>query len=185
MSVSSATRYVMGLSPCLRGHLFLDGLLHRVNGSIPVPTGSPLRSSFPPSLTRVYPRAYGVTLYLRCGFVGRDGLSPCLRGHQIGDGVVDLHNGSIPVPTGSPRGRRPVPARPWVYPRAYGVTMPPSSRRTRSSGLSPCLRGHPDRNCGISVIAGSIPVPTGSPRSWMRTVGYQRVYPRAYGVTSR
>ena len=69
-----------GLSPRIRGNLTDQGFEYLEMGSIPAHTGKPAHPVAWQSTCRVYPRAYGETLY-DTGYIGRSsGLSPRIRG---------------------------------------------------------------------------------------------------------
>ena len=141
----------------------------------------------------------------------RGGLSPRVRGHHSADSPT-IDSGSIPACAGAPSGgRRPIgTAR--VYPRVCGGTRAKAACASRSSGLSPRVRGHqrPAEESSQFFQGRKLPAPAGlSPRvrghllDWtaanlnMRSIpacagappetvaNYQhrRVYPRVCGGT--
>ena len=152
-----------GLSPRLRGNrnrLHPRGHLRR---SIPAPAGEPQRSTGPTPPDPVYPRACGGTV---CNVTHPDpaaGLSPRLRGNQSHDVGTGLVVRSIPAPAGEPAPRPHHPPRLRVYPRACGGTTESMRRSTSSRGLSPRLRGNPERQQLGTRAERSIPAPAGEP----------------------
>ena len=152
-----------GLSPRLRGnpaHLREAG---RASGSIPAPAGEPRSGLSWGSVWTVYPRACGGNRLER-----KPGLQP---------------GRSIPAPAGEPaagpRGRSLIA----VYPRACGGTRPKASCRSKSSGLSPRLRGNPHQDSVAGPLRGSIPAPAGEPGRSGTRHSPSGVYPRACGGT--
>ena len=173
-----------GLSPRVRGNL--AALDHRVgnDGSIPACTGKPGPGSCRAGRRPVYPRVYGETSRAACASSLGYGLSPRVRGNRA------LHSGplsntrSIPACTGKPPERQIARARSAVYPRVYGETARVVMTWTSCKGLSPRVRGNPQRPKPRGRGRGSIPACTGKPHcmGWRRAI--VEVYPRVYGETS-
>src|SRR5690625_1484545 len=132
MSVNS-----LGLSPCVRGHLFISHHKAAANGSIPVCTGPPHHPVICMGVCRVYPRVYGATPGAVPTRLIVRGLSPCVRGHRLPVESVRLGRGSIPVCTGPPPHSRACSDSSGVYPRVYGSTALNPSTLTFTKGLSP------------------------------------------------
>ena len=168
--------------------------------SIPAPAGEPVWTLAGSLLPPVYPRACGGTHWQQGDYPTEMGLSPRLRGNQPTPVALKMPIRSIPAPAGEPRtwsglsgsARRSIPAPAGepllyrdnrmvirVYPRACGGTMAPPTPPTKTSGLSPRLRGNlrgrpcwrPDpavypRACGGTLLVGSANAPTAglSPR---------------------
>ena len=173
-----------GLSPRLRGNLIMLRASSRVAGSIPAPAGEPCRYATGCAPARVYPRACGGTAPIVPPGCDIEGLSPRLRGNQVGYIRRVGRPGSIPAPAGEPPAISPPPTIGTVYPRACGGTR--SSRRAPMStaGLSPRLRGNPVPFAPSVPATRSIPAPAGEPALPVSTCILCRVYPRACGGTS-
>ena len=192
-----------GLSPRLRGNPWDVRRDTRRFGSIPALTGKPPACRSRLYWTGVYPRAYGETVQRTSRQGDRRGLSPRLRGNRkqqprpyrgrgsipaltgkpsAGGGYHALR-GSIPALTGKPRSRRAAPSACRVYPRAYGETQIEARGALGMSGLSPRLRGNPDRGARRPRHVGSIPALTGKPVGGGGSFSVAEVYPRAYGET--
>ena len=92
---------------------------------------------------------------------------------------------SIPALTGKPNRTRNIPARRWVYPRAYGETLHLRLHLFAQRGLSPRLRGNRAGGGAVGAGDGSIPALTGKPIAYKFPTPSSGVYPRAYGETSR
>ena len=120
---------------------------------------------------------------LLLGPLAAPGLSPRVRGNRSRRGSDMVLRGSIPAcagePTSSPRTCR---SR-WVYPRVCGGTAQFSSDPSSVSGLSPRVRGNPDRIRRRARRRGSIPACAGEPRGPFVESGPHRVYPRVCGGT--
>ena len=173
----------MGLSPRLRGNRHLEHRPISQEGSIPAPAGEPGASTRSRKSKRVYPRACGGTTIRLVLGIRLDGLSPRLRGNRL-ERKPGLQPGrSIPAPAGEPaagpRGRSLIA----VYPRACGGTRPKASCRSKSSGLSPRLRGNPHQDSVAGPLRGSIPAPAGEPGRSGTRHSPSGVYPRACGGT--
>ena len=70
------------------------------------------------------------------------GLSPRVRGNQVGHGQPLHFPRSIPACTGEPGSQAIAGAVPRVYPRVYGGTMPRRWVFLSVNGLSPRVRGN-------------------------------------------
>ena len=160
---AGVVRVFYGLSPRVRGNLFLtEGDILR-SGSIPACAGEPLRNLEPSTEYEVYPRVCGGTnvgFELGCAV---QGLSPRVRGNRQGNVRVRSNRGSIPACAGEPGSRRcggehtgsipacagePVPQGTYqtissVYPRVCGGTKRGDGETWYSYGLSPRVRGNP------------------------------------------
>ena len=172
-----------GLSPRVRGNLVGHPLHELADGSIPARAGEPTPRRQAASHRGVYPRACGGTAIGSNGKTAMGGLSPRVRGTQLLDLLVNHLNRSIPARAGEPgpEQRRRHPGE--VYPRACGGTGLRLERPVAQTGLSPRVRGNPQRAHPWPALAGSIPARAGEPR---RDVAGQRalmVYPRACGGT--
>ena len=70
-----------------------------------------------------------------------------------------------------------------VYPRVYGGTFFCSAPSLLGQGLSPRVRGNPEKNMSDRYTNRSIPACTGEPQKSSQSPGPARVYPRVYGGT--
>ena len=91
---------------------------------------------------------------------------------------------SIPACAGPPQVVSGIDPDARVYPRVCGATSIFDDDTSTKRGLSPRVRGHPDRCMGKSLRLGSIPACAGPPSR--RTSGRSRaeVYPRVCGATA-
>ncbi len=176
-------RTLLGLSPRVRGNLFVaHGRRFHVR-SIPACTGEPAMPTTVVFLSWVYPRVYGGTslpLRERQGILG---LSPRVRGNHRSEHGVPKTAGSIPACTGEPRCPADVRTRPRVYPRVYGGTSSTVTSEYGGWGLSPRVRGNLAAALGRVVAPRSIPACTGEPDARSRSIIAIMVYPRVYGGT--
>ncbi len=101
-SAIAAVDWLKGLSPCVRGYLFVAVIEGEREGSIPVCTGLPRASPRRSPAAWVYPRVYGATERLPDELLDTEGLSPCVRGYREDVGPARHRQGSIPVCTGLP-----------------------------------------------------------------------------------
>ena len=172
-----------GLSPRVRGNPGRLPGKPAPGGSIPACTGEPSRIVLLLVSAKVYPRVYGGT----GGPVGHDflglGLSPRVRGNPCGYGVGCPGPRSIPACTGEPSAVGRCPVSKTVYPRVYGGTGTIGQENDGQLGLSPRVRGNPERRHRPFAIRGSIPACTGEPGSIWSADTLRRVYPRVYGGT--
>ena len=134
-----------GLSPRVRGNRGGSGPPDDARGSIPASAGEPISSSPGQSHREVYPRECGGTRPAAVVAVGHDGLSPRVRGNPPGGSGWRPGTRSIPASAGEPG------PPPWsqsdtmVYPRECGGTRPEVPVGARGPGLSPRVRGNPQR----------------------------------------
>ena len=159
-----------GLSPRVRGNPLkpVEGSMRR--RSIPACTGKPPGVEILDDYRRVYPRVYGETTVYWSPSAAAWGLSPRVRGNQLG--VVDriVVRGSIPACTGKPFVEPIKGGRQRVYPRVYGETLLMQSADVLVTGLSPRVRGNPKGQVGAGNRLGSIPACTGKPLRHFDTV---------------
>ena len=93
-------------------------------------------------------------------------------------------SGSIPACAGEPpAGCPPRPSGP-VYPRVCGGTPSPPVTINPCRGLSPRVRGNPERRLVIDLVLRSISACAGEPRRGWGRLRVGRVYPRVCGGTS-
>ncbi len=91
--------------------------------------------------------------------------------------------GSIPARAGEPPRRARRRGRHGVYPRACGGTLVILACIGAFAGLSPRVRGNPNRFCRTSRSRRSIPARAGEPPSYGAGGSISWVYPRACGGT--
>ena len=161
-SVASGMDSTCGLSPRVRGNLWLEIVVYSPVRSIPARTGEPIVVLLRVIRPWVYPRAYGGTVHVKITIRGPRGLSPRVRGNLPAARRNLLPQRSIPARTGEPpddpgmsvlytvypRAYGEPPDDPGmsvlytVYPRAYGGTAYSTRTPSRNAGLSPRVRGN-------------------------------------------
>ncbi len=174
-----------GLSPRVRGNHGIQNGLDICSGSIPARAGEPNPLHVVAVHYEVYPRACGGTTFEIYERLPELGLSPRVRGNPIRIRGNVPRTGSIPARAGEPVSNLRPFSVVWVYPRACGGTALPSTRRPRSGGLSPRVRGNPGRAPGPGRDGGSIPARAGEPTARSPRASPSTVYPRACGGTPR
>ena len=182
---SAASASSCGLSPRVRGNR--ADLIRRASGrrSIPARAGEPRVSRWASVLRRVYPRACGGTAGGGLWVAAQAGLSPRVRGNHV---QVGRHGGwprSIPARAGEPAGFSGGSGESGVYPRACGGTLLPPCAGSALRGLSPRVRGNPQRPQPRGWMVRSIPARAGEPFTAAARPTATRVYPRACGGTDR
>src|SRR5690625_4903356 len=95
---------MVGLSPCVWGHLRFESCDVQSAGSIPMCMGPPLPSKVYVSDSWVYPHVYGATRHTRHFRHKFRGLSPCVWGHPMKKLIFIFALGSIPMCMGPPSG---------------------------------------------------------------------------------
>ena len=126
---------------------------------------------------------YGETVPSSYRSIGWWGLSPHVRGNQLGAKLRQPRRGSIPACTGKPL-RRVIGRGPaGVYPRMYGETAAVRAGPVGVLGLSPHVRGNPGAHTPVLRDDGSIPACTGKPAAGAGAELLDAVYPRMYGET--
>ena len=145
-------RDTRGLSPRVRGHHSLIGRMAYENRSIPACAGAPRTRQTPRRTRRVYPRVCGGTTLAVIENPADKGLSPRVRGHRFSNSSKTCGIRSIPACAGAPpwsaAGRTTI----TVYPRVCGGTLATNLSTTRTTGLSPRVRGHPLEILALSQI---------------------------------
>ena len=126
---------------------------------------------------------YGESAGLAPSAPAAAGLSPRVRGIHVESGPGNTWKGSIPACTGNPCRHIISGVRYRVYPRVYGESCPWSISGSTAQGLSPRVRGIPDRRYHRLVVGGSIPACTGNPLGQCEPVVFicQRPMAWAYG----
>ena len=171
-------KYIMGLSPRVRGNPRLLLLATKPYGSIPACAGEPAwQSSWGRSCT-VYPRVCGGTKYSGAAVTSLAGLSPRVRGNHAAIRDAEGGDGSIPACAGEPRTYAPRAAASTVYPRVCGGTALPASKTSDNKGLSPRVRGNHLAHVVGGECEGSIPACAGEPLATNVATFSMRVYPR-------
>ncbi len=141
----AAMRPNRGLSPRLRGNHHEQRHDAPRDGSIPAPAGEPDYRYIASRRFRVYPRACGGTPRRLPGSGTNPGLSPRLRGNLLPRALELISHGSIPAPAGEPWCSCNSATECRVYPRACGGTALSRGTVAIRRGLSPRLRGNPNR----------------------------------------
>ena len=134
-----------GLSPRMRGNLFVQRVDKFTVGSIPAYAGEPAARHTRPPQSRVYPRVCGGTAgtYRRPANV--HGLSPRMRGNPPQGTPGRRNPGSIPAYAGEPPAHTAARPTCTVYPRVCGGTVDANIASVGDEGLSPRMRGNPFR----------------------------------------
>ena len=118
-------------------------------------------------------------------YLKNEGLSPRVRGNPLGHRHYRRPPGSIPACAGEPRSAPTTKASPAVYPRVCGGTAGALIPIATGPGLSPRVRGNPERLSGGQSGAGSIPACAGEPAGTGFRPCNAPVYPRVCGGTGQ
>ena len=175
--------FTRGLSPRVRGNPLDTELEPRGRGSIPACAGEPCHQAGDVFPIGVYPRVCGGTSRLPCAPAAPPGLSPRVRGNLSNDCTKAAASGSIPACAGEPDVRTAFAKSRTVYPRVCGGTPFCRPFAPVRRGLSPRVRGNPDRIPGPCFPEGSIPACAGEPDSPSQSKLASKVYPRVCGGT--
>ena len=182
----AVTRLVVsqsGLSPRVRGNLFLSTPIPHQAGSIPACAGEPTAAAVTAARMEVYPRVCGGTVRLIVQAGDCLGLSPRVRGNPGRIQPQCCGRRSIPACAGEPGYVDGGLFGVSVYPRVCGGTEPTRLRHSKSRGLSPRVRGNrPARRAGRSRRR-SIPACAGEPGNLFVVGRDEPVYPRVCGGT--
>ena len=172
-----------GLSPRVRGNLFLSRRLGGLGRSIPTCAGEPGGTPSASSTPWVYPHVCGGTCCIAAPILAYIGLSPRVRGNQVVPDRLPLRRGSIPTCAGEPG--RPVAdvTVTGVYPHVCGGTLSAPPFLSTGIGLSPRVRGNPYLDGGAIRYPGSIPTCAGEPSPPVRSARVRPVYPHVCGGT--
>ena len=92
-----------GLSPRVRGSLYIVGEDNRANRSIPACAGEPGPKRSHHVNNRVYPRVCGGAEVYGADSLNNLGLSPRVRGSRVQNVAITSTTGSIPACAGEPR----------------------------------------------------------------------------------
>ena len=172
-----------GLSPRVRGNLFVGQCKNRRHGSIPACAGEPDRLYRDGNLAGVYPRVCGGTPSRWCEVRSPAGLSPRVRGNLPRLLLPRFSPGSIPACAGEPTSWGANWSGPRVYPRVCGGTVHDVVVAATAPGLSPRVRGNPSVCLVHRPFGRSIPACAGEPWYSFGTRSADRVYPRVCGGT--
>ena len=150
-----------GLSPRVRGKPLYA--LYRCDDtrSIPACAGEARPDHQPAGRHGVYPRVCGGSRRPACVRIHPPGLSPRVRGKRRRRQRRYRRAGSIPACAGEAGRHHPGAGRAPVYPRVCGGSPWPMVAENTSVGLSPRVRGKPDRLRRSSRRARSIPACAG------------------------
>ena len=152
-----------------------------VPGSIPACAGEPDEVAWQGIRAAVYPRVCGGAKIGRPAILRSKGLSPRVRGSPNQHGILSECAGSIPACAGEPTARSYGTPPTRVYPRVCGGARALLPERADVSGLSPRVRGSPDRPWACAVTYRSIPACAGEPHHLNASRARARVYPRVCG----
>jgi len=108
-----------------------------------------------------------------------------VRGYRSHEAPLRCATRSIPACAGLPIRSSARPCRQAVYPRVCGATQISDRRRPAHRGLSPRVRGYPQKMWDQITAPRSIPACAGLPMAPRRARGTAQVYPRVCGATPR
>ena len=166
-----------GLSPRVRGNLYLLVLVRLEMGPIPACAGQPAiarpaRGSVGPipacagqprpagrrsGCSRAYPRVCGATFLLLALAPWVWGLSPRVRGNLRAILASLIQRGPIPACAGQPFSTACCKAGCWAYPRVCGATTSQREVQVIDKGLSPRVRGN--RVAAPAEVGQGRPIP--------------------------
>ena len=173
-----------GLSPRVRGNRSVGPFSLARRRSIPACAGEP-SPNLPSSRSReVYPRVCGGTNEPQPRADYRRGLSPRVRGNPLTIVFSSPFCRSIPACAGEPAAAITRRQKTRVYPRVCGGTGKVYGIDKGQAGLSPRVRGNPDRMPVIVMVHRSIPACAGEPARQFPLVRAPAVYPRVCGGTN-
>ena len=172
-----------GLSPRVRGNLFLTEHLPVGAGSIPACAGEPVQGARRDVLGGVYPRVCGGTRNVSIPHTINRGLSPRVRGNLVHRPILCQRERSIPACAGEPSDDSIPFTTPRVYPRVCGGTPHGTRNTATDKGLSPRVRGNLRRYGVGSSGCRSIPACAGEPYQPLPRLADPTVYPRVCGGT--
>ena len=181
---SPGSSWVSGLSPRVRGNHLLYQAPGGEWGSIPACAGEPCHFQRRGCGQEVYPRVCGGTVDNPACQHCLQGLSPRVRGNPAQPVPGTRQPRSIPACAGEPpEGGLKSGGRP-VYPRVCGGTAKVGRARCEICGLSPRVRGNPQRAHRQRAPGRSIPACAGEPNQSVSLKRVGKVYPRVCGGTS-
>ena len=150
-----------GLSPRVRGKPRQRRLQRQLRGSIPACAGETSSPALWSCLPGVYPRVCGGNANKVKHQHYGEGLSPRVRGKRGRGNQGRRRSGSIPACAGEAFRRPFVREVCRVYPRVCGGSPCWSTSTARQWGLSPRVRGKPERNAPEIQDYRSIPACAG------------------------
>ncbi len=174
-----------GLSPRVRGSLFLSAWGGICSRSIPACAGEPTCVPLAHGLGEVYPRVCGGARRRWAGSLYGIGLSPRVRGSPMFIRPSIPWKRSIPACAGEPAMTHGSKTRTAVYPRVCGGAFKRDNNLDVAAGLSPRVRGSPSTPAAGLARKRSIPACAGEPAAavapWRSSRCRGRVYPRVCG----
>ncbi len=172
-----------GLSPRVRGNLWLADQWVGGERTIPACAGEPRRKDGRRAGRRDYPRVCGGTMALTRCWVMPWGLSPRVRGNHSNAAALFQPLGTIPACAGEPHGQAKTGAGVRDYPRVCGGTWLDIDKKHDLQGLSPRVRGNlGELNYGRNKNR-TIPACAGEPRPADSLPLAGPDYPRVCGGT--
>ena len=170
-----------GLSPRVRGKQRSRATKAGRRRSIPACAGEARNAGGGGRGDAVYPRVCGGSDPQLAAMMSAKGLSPRVRGKRPGSSAAKPASGSIPACAGEAQRPAGKPIARWVYPRVCGGSAVGVPTAPVCEGLSPRVRGKPDRQHGRAVGIRSIPACAGEAGTWRLPGIPGRVYPRVCG----
>ena len=137
----------------------------------------------PAAAAEVYPRVCGGTSPATSCAIALGGLSPRVRGNPPGQASRRGKPRSIPACAGEPNAMTATISVSPVYPRVCGGTSVFCCKSCDEMGLSPRVRGNPEKDWCEEGRWGSIPACAGEPRHAGPAPVTIWVYPRVCGGT--
>ena len=171
----------VGLSPRVRGSRPGRRSEPSSRRSIPAGAGEPQAAKAVRNEATVYPRGCGGANDERATNTRPAGLSPRVRGSQLGQRNAEWEERSIPAGAGEPNDSPPQWETPRVYPRGCGGAVDESIPPAVQDGLSPRVRGSRPVVKPYSGPSRSIPAGAGEPGVCGRPGTRRWVYPRGCG----
>ena len=147
-------------------------------GLSPPVRGEPLPVCATGIVQKVYPRPCGGTTSSVLNPLSPGGLSPP---HSF---QLSACAGSIPARAGEPPDSPGATPPPWVYPRPCGGTSSTDTVNLACKGLSPPVRGNPEKPRQTETLSRSIPARAGEPPPDGCPRIIKGVYPRPCGGTA-
>ena len=165
----------------MRGSPKQPALGDHARRSIPASAGEPSGSRSYTDRYWVYPRECGGAVRSTLPLHIKQGLSPRVRGSRRHNGSHRSEPRSIPASAGEPS-TTTMPTRGCeVYPRECGGAFSLHHAVSRDGGLSPRVRGSPERAALGDHARRSIPASAGEPQNGKRGKPEKKVYPRECG----
>ena len=181
ISTGQAVGPAQGLSPRVRGTLREPQLAPIGRGSIPAGAGNPCHRVILLLVGRVYPRGCGEPVSSVAAESQLQGLSPRVRGTLQRSKIPTSRTRSIPAGAGNPTSTPRILSVIRVYPRGCGEPRNFRAIRRQLMGLSPRVRGTPERHRDRAELRGSIPAGAGNPYASIFHRMMDEVYPRGCG----